>query len=355
MAPPLHAKGVVVWLHDLGERDANGFSSLAKPHAPWITFSCPLANARPVGCRDGPTTTWFELDQLPVTGPPQVAPEGLWDSIKAVHERLEYLADTMSIDSTRILLGGFGQGGALALAAGLTYRKQLSGILSHSGWVCLPTSELVNLAGSANATVPIMLISGLEDEMVVAAAAQASARALRTAGMRGVIEKSFEGLEHKMSEQTLGLTIDFIRTRVPATSTSAAPVPAAAVSGAKSKTVITMNRGGSGRPEPPAAPPSPSAAPPTPPTTVPPPAPAAAAVQKATAVPKPAAGPKTAAAMEAEELAALSPDEATARALRARDKSALERALARRGDEAMSHAEMRAITEAPPSPSRTEP
>ena len=72
-------------------------------------------------------------------------------------------------------------GGALALAAGLTYRKQLSGILSHSGWVCLPTSELVNLAGSANATVPIMLISGLEDEMVVAAAAQTSARALRTA------------------------------------------------------------------------------------------------------------------------------------------------------------------------------
>ena len=348
---PLHAKGVVVWLHDLGERDANGFSSLAKPHAPWITFSCPLANARPVGCRDGPTTTWFELDQLPVTEPPLVAPEGLWDSIKAVHERLEYLADTMSIDSTRILLGGFGQGGALALAAGLTYRKQLSGILSHSGWVCLPTSELVNLAGSANATVPIMLISGLEDEMVVAAAAQASARALRTAGMRGVIEKSFEGLEHKMSEQTLGLTIDFIRTRVPATSTSAAPAPAAAVSGAKSKTVITMNRGGSGRPEPPAAPPSPSAAPPTPPTTVPPPAPAAAAVLKATAVPspaavpKPAAGPKTAAAMEAEELATLSPDEATARALRARDKSALERALARRGDEAMSHAEMRAITE----------
>ena len=213
-------------------------------------------------------------------------------------------------------------------------------------------SELVNLAGSANATVPIMLISGLEDEMVVAAAAQASARALRTAGMRGVIEKSFEGLEHKMSEQTLGLTIDFIRTRVPATSASAAPAPAAAVSGAKSKTVITMNRGGSGPPGPPAAPPSPSTAPPTPPTTAPPPAPAAAAVQKVTAVPRPAAGPKpvagpmTAAAMEAEELAALSSDDATARALRAQDKSALEQALARRGDEAMSHAEMRAITEA---------
>ena len=49
--------------------------------------------------------------------------------------------------------------------------------------------------------------------------------------------------------------------------------------------------------------------------------------------------------MEAEELSALSPDDATARALRAGDKSALEQALARRGDEAMSHAEMRAITE----------
>ena len=356
MAPPLHAKGVVVWLHDLGERDANGFSSLAKPHAPWITFSCPLANARPVGCREGPTTAWFELDRLPVTEPPEVAPEGLWDSIKAVHERLEYLSDAMSIDSTRILLGGFGQGGALALAAGLTYRKQLSGILSHSGWVCQPVSDLVNLKGSANAAVPIMLISGLNDEMVSPAAVQASARALRTAGMRSVIEKSFEGLEHKMSEQSLGLTIDFIRTRVPATSTSAAPVAAAAVSGARSSSVITMNRGGSGPPTPPAAPPAPPAAPPTPPT-VPPPAPPAAAVPKVTAVPKPTAvpkvtagpkptaGPKTAAAMEAEELSALSPDDATARALRAGDKSALEQALARRGDEAMSHAEMRAITE----------
>ena len=35
--------------------------------------------------------------------------------------------------------------------------------------------------------------------------------------------------------------------------------------------------------------------------------------------------------------------------------ASLASALARRGDEAMSHAEMRAITEAPPSPSRTQP
>ena len=198
MPPAVPTKGVVVWLHDLDERDANAFSGLVKPHAPWVTFSCPLANARSVGCREGPTPAWFELDQLPVTEPPQVAPEGLWDSVKAVHERLDYLEQAMSIDSTRILLGGFGQGGALALAAGLAYRKPLAGILSHSGWACQPASELVSLAGSANAAVPIMLISGTEDEMVSAAAAQESARALRTAGMRSVIEKSFEGLEHKM-------------------------------------------------------------------------------------------------------------------------------------------------------------
>lgn len=194
----MHAKGVVVWLHDLDERDANTFSSLAKPHAPWITFSSPLANARSVGCREGPTPAWFEIDRLPVTELPKAAPEGLWDSIKAVHERLDYLEDHISIDSSRILLGGFGQGGALAVAAGLAYRKPLAGILSHSGWACQPMSELVSLAGSANAAVPIMLISGRDDEMVSTAAAEASAHALRTAGMRSVIEKSFDGLEHKM-------------------------------------------------------------------------------------------------------------------------------------------------------------
>lgn len=39
------------------------------------------------------------------------------------------------IPSNRILLGGFSQGGALALHAGLTYPEPLAGIMSLSCWL----------------------------------------------------------------------------------------------------------------------------------------------------------------------------------------------------------------------------
>ena len=45
------------------------------------------------------------------------------------------------IAANRVVLGGFSQGGALALYAGLTYPKPIAGILAFSCW--LPKHEQV--------------------------------------------------------------------------------------------------------------------------------------------------------------------------------------------------------------------
>ena len=70
---------------------------------------------------------------LSVWGGREVLPGDLDAAIKCVHERLQFLQDTMKLSSTRLVVAGFGQGGAQAVAAGLAYPKRLGGILSHSG------------------------------------------------------------------------------------------------------------------------------------------------------------------------------------------------------------------------------
>ena len=227
--------GAVLWLHDLGESNPNEFAGVAQQHIPWLNINCPAAPLQKFSGSEKPTRAWFAGQTT----------EGLHESVKYVHERLDYLQTMLSIDSSRILIGGFGQGGALAISAGLSYPKQLAGIASHSGFVCDGLGELEHLrsAQSQNRRTPIMIIHGDDDETVDPAAASAGASVLRTAGAEQVVVRTFEDVAHKMAPSTLSLLVDFIRARLsvnPPTPTSTAqtdgPAPAA-----KSRTVIKMN------------------------------------------------------------------------------------------------------------------
>ena len=149
--------GAVLWLHDRGETSVNDFAAAARPHAPWLFFKCPCAPLAPDGSGGGkgPVTSWFDGPMGSMGGD-----EIFRDSIKLVHEHLEQLERALQLDASRIVIGGFGQGAALAIAAGLAYQRRLGGILSHSGWVC-QQPELPQIASvSANAAVDIMLIHG---------------------------------------------------------------------------------------------------------------------------------------------------------------------------------------------------
>ena len=141
----------------------------------------PAAPVREVGGKTVPG--WFDGK---ATAAPTEAPDGLDASVKLVHERLDYLQQVLSIESSRVLLGGFGMGGALAITAGLAYRKRIAGIVSHSGWVCQPADELTQICNSHNAATAIMLIHGSENEHVTPEVAAVGAAALKAAGLSQV-------------------------------------------------------------------------------------------------------------------------------------------------------------------------
>ncbi len=347
--------GAVLWLADYGERAAHTIEEHARPHIPWMQFTCPAPGLRTTA-KGAPVPAWFDMPPTPIRGIAMRTPEGLADAIKHVHERLDELLVITSFAPSRIAIGGFGMGGALALAAGLSYRRPLAAILCHSGWMCQPAFELSALSAmphaAPNLETPIMLLAGDEDETVERCAVEAAGATLRAAGCQQVIFRAFEDTEHKFSRASLGVMIDFLRSRVP----EKLPAPTApggdnAGVGAKSRSVIKMSgrRGGGAKAVEPEAPSTLAPAPAAEPAPPPPPAMATATATSAAPAPAPVAAPKRPVAGPSPRPPSpppMSRDPATAAALQAGDTDALRRALEQRGDaQPLDESEMLAIAQ----------
>lgn len=82
------------------------------------------------------------------------------------------------IPANRIILGGFSQGGALALYAALTYPEKLGGVIGLSCWLPLHSSFPASKACPEN--VPILLCHGDVDPIVSFKYGQLSHSVLKT-------------------------------------------------------------------------------------------------------------------------------------------------------------------------------
>ena len=69
------------------------------------------------------------------------------------------------IPAGRVVLGGFSQGGAMALFAGLRYPEALAGVMCLSGYLLLPAT-LAAEGTEANRSTPIFAAHGSADPMV---------------------------------------------------------------------------------------------------------------------------------------------------------------------------------------------
>ena len=125
---------------------------------PWIEFACPEADRR----------NWFGVD-LPVINDSAVDGAELDAAIAHVHSELDAIQHK-GIAASRIVLGGYGPGAALALLAGRTYGHDLAGIACMGGWLLRPNRP------SSSARSPILLGHGEEDDDGVRVAAQATPR-----------------------------------------------------------------------------------------------------------------------------------------------------------------------------------
>ena len=128
--------GAVVWLHGLGD-SGRGWSDLAGRYAgplPGVKWAFPDAPAQPVSCNGGHIMpSWFDLAEIPIApgGPHDEA--SFSDAVRSIHRMLDAEV-ARGTPSEKIIVGGFSQGGALALRSVLHYPKKLGGCVVLSGW-----------------------------------------------------------------------------------------------------------------------------------------------------------------------------------------------------------------------------
>ena len=162
-----HPTYSVIWLHGLGA-DGNDFApivpQLVAPQWPALRFVFPHAPVRPVTVNGGmPMRAWYDIYGFDLVA--RQDESGIRQSIAQV-EALIAREQERGIPSERILLAGFSQGGAIALAAGLRHPQKLAGIIALSTY--LPMADtLAGERSAANDAVPIFWGHGTLDPVVI--------------------------------------------------------------------------------------------------------------------------------------------------------------------------------------------
>ena len=165
----------VIWLHGLGA-DGHDFA----PIVPELglenaRFVFPHAPVRPVTLNGGmPMRAWFDIRDLSRETPPDK--QGLEETAAAVIQLIKR-ENERGIETARIVLAGFSQGGAAALYAALPYAERFAGIIGLSTWI-----PVRNMTEAAKADTPMFLAHGEYDPVVNVSAGIATRDALQDAG-----------------------------------------------------------------------------------------------------------------------------------------------------------------------------
>eukprot|EP00095_Tigriopus_kingsejongensis_P008139 maker-scaffold1462_size40154-snap-gene-0.11 protein:Tk08139 transcript:maker-scaffold1462_size40154-snap-gene-0.11-mRNA-1 annotation:"acyl-protein thioesterase 1" len=195
-----------IFLHGLGDTGHGWASTLAEIRPSHMKIVCPTAPTIPVTLNTGfQMPAWFDLKSLDPNGPEDE--EGLRKS-KVFVERLIADEIQLGIPASRILLGGFSQGGALALYTGISSQHQLGGLVALSCW--LPMSKKF-ASMLKHADVPVLQCHGDCDPVVPFKWGQMTSSLLKPAMARHEF-KTFQGLGHSSSPDELDAIQSFAAT-----------------------------------------------------------------------------------------------------------------------------------------------
>lgn len=174
----------VIWLHGLGA-DGNDFVPIVQqlnlPADLAIRFIFPNAPIRPITINQGVEMPgWYDITSLSIVDAEDIA--GIRESSVAIH-RLCESQEEQGVGSTRIILAGFSQGGAIALHCGLHYPRPLAGIMALSAY--LPQSAVLDTSDTAaNRAVPVFMAHGQQDDVVAPDYGKQSCERLQNAGYK---------------------------------------------------------------------------------------------------------------------------------------------------------------------------
>ena len=174
----------VIWLHGLGA-DGHDFApivpELVRPGWPALRFVFPHAPVRPVTINNGMRMrAWYDI--VGMDFPTRADSHGVNQSVLQANALIER-EQARGIPAHRILLAGFSQGGAIALAAGVRRTTPLAGLMALSTY--LPDAQAAtNEKADAATTQPVFMAHGASDPVIPVVYAEQSAQLLKTFGFK---------------------------------------------------------------------------------------------------------------------------------------------------------------------------
>lgn len=162
--PQLAATSAVIWLHGLGASGQDFVPivpELKLPEALATRFIFPHAPERPITVNGGMVMpAWYDIYSMAIDRKIDLSQLRLsaQDVMALVDQEV-----ARGIDSRRIVIAGFSQGGAVAYETALSCKKPLGGLLALSSYFA--SHDTVDYA-LENAHIPIKIDHGTQDPML---------------------------------------------------------------------------------------------------------------------------------------------------------------------------------------------
>ena len=190
----------IIWLHGLGA-SGNDFvpivPDLRLPDNLGIRFIFPHAPTIPVTVNGGfVMRAWYDILEMEIDR--KIDTEGLLASAHAIEAFVDNELNR-GIDSQRIVIAGFSQGGAVAYQVALSHDKPLGGLLAMSTYFA--TSDSIKLS-ETNSNLPIEIQHGTYDPVVPESLGQNAATQLVNEGY--LVNYRTYPIEHGVCPQQIG-------------------------------------------------------------------------------------------------------------------------------------------------------
>lgn len=217
----------IIWLHGLGA-SCDDFAALAPELEKMlgdcfnhIRFIFPHANEIPVTVNGGYTMpAWYDILDMPTNsqGDPsgksaerQLNQDQLLTSAKDIHHLIDREIER-GVNSERILILGFSQGGAVAYHAALTYPQKLAGLAGLSTYFPTLSAPYSFTPSAANKDIDVQIYHGTLDPVVNQSLGLKAAKDLTDLGYN--IQYHDYQMEHQVCYEQVHDIAQWVRSRL---------------------------------------------------------------------------------------------------------------------------------------------
>ena len=188
------SKRLLIMMHGLGDSLAGYLWMPDTLRLPWLNYLLPNAPDDYFG-----GFSWFDFEGDMVSGVRR-SRELLFQLLEATRKQ--------GFPTEQTVIGGFSQGGLMAIEVGLRYPHRFAGVMSLSGYVCEPERLIQELTPVAREQ-RLLVTHGTLDPLLPFAVVQRQIRQLQQAGVR-IQWHEFEKVHTIAGEEELEVIRSFI-------------------------------------------------------------------------------------------------------------------------------------------------